>query len=238
MFVLYFDNRYFKWAPILIGSIKIFEPAERICAYGIDLTETQVEILKSYGVHYFEYNINSLPIFTYRKYRKITDATRLFITHSQACFLLSSFEKFPEENLFIIMDVDCLLVRPLDELKEEMGRHDLAGIILNESKIACGFKAVNPTDISRRMIKEWNDFLLDGCYYGNKDQFSFMEFYKKYRDDIRFLELDYRYIDPQSKEDSYVWSAHKSKFGIKAERFEFYRKELEKMKGKGSTITP
>ena len=230
MFILYFDNRYFKWAPVLIDSIKIFEPAERICIYGINLTEAQIEILKLYGVYYFEYDISILPVTSYRKYRKFTDDIRFFITHSQAYFLLSSFEKFPEESLFIIMDVDCLLIRPLRELKKEMDQHDLAGIILNEAMIAGGFKAVNPTDISRRMIKEWNDFLLDGHYYVNKDQFSFMGFYKKYRDDIRFLKLDHQYIDPQSNEDSYIWSAHKSKFGLKAERIKLYRRKLEEMK--------
>jgi len=230
MFILYFDRKYFRWAPVLIESIGISEPEENVCVYGIDLTGQQIEVLESYNVHYFEYSVDDRPVFSFEKRsRKFTDINRFKITNSKADFLLRSFEAFPEESLFIVMDVDCLIIRPLDELKKEMRRYDLAGL-MKSRRVACGFKAVNPTDASKKMIKDWNDFLLDGHYYYNKDQLSFMEFYKKHEDEIKFLNLDHRYIDPQSKEDSYIWSAHKARFGSKDERFELYKRKLEELR--------
>ncbi len=127
------------------------------------------------------------------------------------------------------MDVDCLLIRPLDELRKEMCWHDLAGLMKGR-RVACGFKVVNPTDASKRMIEDWNGFLLDGHYYYNKNQLSFMKFCKEYKDEIRFLNLDQCYIDPQLREDSYIWSAHKARFGCKNERFILYKRKLEKLK--------
>ena len=49
MIILYFDDRYFLWAPPLIESIAINEPSERIAVFGLDLSPSQKKEISSFG---------------------------------------------------------------------------------------------------------------------------------------------------------------------------------------------
>jgi hypothetical protein len=63
-----------------------------------------------------------------------------------------------------------------------------------------------------------------------KDQKTLDKVYTETNKDIKFLLLDRRYLDHKSNKNSYIWSAHKSKYGKKAERFNKYSEVLERMK--------
>lgn len=228
MFVLYFDEKYFEWAPVLIESIIISEPEEKICVYGIELAGSQVEKLLSYSCVSCVSSTLQETAFTYRKKHADRQAAR--IIQRIASFFLESFYRFPEEKLYMILDVDSLVVNPLTEIKQEMLDYDI-GISLGGEQVRTGFVLVNPTGTSRKLVEDWNNLLMEGPCHWSKGQITLFQLYQERKNEVRFLEFNGSYRDPLSKNESHIWSAYKTRFGSKIERFELYKKKLEKLKG-------
>ena len=103
MFILYFDENYFKWAPMLIESIGVNEPEECICVYGIELTEFQVERLHSYS--YVTYVPSTFQKTVFVGSKKRIDARAARIVQKTAGFFLESFYRFPQEKLYMILEI-------------------------------------------------------------------------------------------------------------------------------------
>lgn len=216
MFVLYFDSAYFRWAPILLKSILLREPQERVYIFGINLEQWQVSCLlqSSNVVHVEEVRIEQPE-----------EVMSFHIIERKAQFLLQVFALFPGESVFM-MDVDMLLNRPLAHLKSLLPQYDWAAVRPLETKIAGGFYALRPTELCKSLLQEWDEFLMDGEFYFNKDQPSLARLIAAYSGRLRFLTLPRSYLDHLSQVDSYVWSAHKTEFGSKDERFQYYARKI------------
>ena len=218
MFVLYFDSKYYHWAPQLIGSIKKFEPSELIMTFGINLTPDQA--VKSDRTSAFHLNVSVPP--------QPEEEVPFQVIERKAEYLIDAIASFPTQKLFIMMDIDMLLLRPLTEVKEAMLDHkfDFAAILANPDKICGGFYAFRKTSVVMDLLDEWNEFLMDGKFYYDKDQPSLALLVRKYQFEhgLKVLPLTRGYLDYKSREGSHIWSAHKSEFGEKHNRFELYQK--------------
>jgi hypothetical protein len=205
----------------MIKSIKKVEPPEtKIICHMINPTPEQRRIILNSGAD---------PYKAYQWIVEPIDKVEMSwqIIERKASYLLKSIEMCPEA-LHILIDVDMVVLKPLDELEQLMKDHDMGGIVVNPEKIAGGILAVNPTTISKELLTEWDTFLMDGKFFYNKDQPSLAALYKKYLGrGLRWLQIDRRYMDHKHNENAFIWSAHKIEFGTKKERFEMYEKKLE-----------
>lgn len=240
MIILYFNSKYFMWAPPLIESIAINEPSEKVTVFGLNLLSLQKKtIIKFDNVkRLVEMKKESFKT-TKDPYRKNGEAALLL--GKKAWYLRESFKAFPKEGLFILIDVDTLLLRPLMIFKRQMKNYDMAGAFgkriladgTEKIKISGGFTAFRPTKPIKRLIKEWDEFLTKGPYYWNKDQPSLAMLYRKHVRSIRFLDIDRKkYMDATLSENSFLWSAHKTKYGSKNERRKAYLMKLRRMRGR------
>lgn len=234
MIILYFDDRYFKWAPPLIESIAINEPTEKIMVFGLNLLPSQKKKILSFS------NVKSLVEMKEASFKaeegnfskKNRDEIASLLVGKKAWYIKRAFKIFPKESLYILLDVDMLLLRPLMSLKKQMKNYDMAGASNIEiEKIAGGFLAFRPTKIIRRLMREWDEFLTSGTYYWDKDQPSLTRLYRKYKKLIRLLVVPReQYLDARSRKNSILWSAHKSVYGLKERRYMAYLKKLQKMR--------
>ncbi len=227
MFVLYFDSKYYHWAPELIKSIRIHEPKEKILVFGTNLEFEQVEYLKS-KVEHIELMTMTPP--------KGEELAWHVIEH-KAYYLLRSLLLWPNDSLCVMMDIDMLLLKPLTEVKRVVLKHnfDMACIRANPDKICGGFYVFNTYSIPVRvMLREWNKYLLDGNYFFDKDQASLAQLVGKYEFEhgLNVLSLSRAYLDHKSRPESVIWSAHKSEFGEKHQRFEVYQRVAREMEKK------
>lgn len=236
MIILYFNDKYFMWAQPLIQSIAINEPSEKIVIFGLNLRSKQkAKLVRFRNVKQVVEIDNDLS----RCPRKNGEAALL--VGKKAWYLKKAIELFPKEKLFILMDVDVLLIKPLTRLKKQLKGHDMAGSFgqkegtdgIMKVKIAGGFTAFKPTEIIKELLEEWNELLTTGPYYWNKDQPSLALLFLKHAKSIRFLDIDrLEYMDATLKKSSFLWSAHKSKYGVKEERHKVYLIKLQEMRKK------
>jgi len=247
MIILYFDDRFFKWAQLLIESIGIHEPTEKILVFEYNLPPSQrkkiltfrntaqlVRIKKETPFKIIERPSKRLKTPDTTTYRK--NGARALLMRRKAWYVEEAFKKFPKESLYLVIDTDMLLVKPLTAFKNQMKQNDLAGAFSEGSfldgskkvKIGGGFLAFKPTKMIKALLGEWDAVLKRDW---TENQISLGEIYQRYEKTIKFLQIDKRkYMDPRSMGDSILWSAHKGKFGKKKERFEVYLTELQKMK--------
>ena len=214
IFTIYFDQNYLHWAELLIESINLFEPDAQIIAYTINITP----IISGKNVMIVPITINSDP--------NVKLAWKI-IEHKMS-FLKNSMEMFPGQ-LHIMLDSDMMVLRSLNTLKQEMVGMDIGGIMVHNKKVAGGILIANTTSMAEKFIVETSGRLLDGNYWYDKDQPLLAEMRNKYMAlGLRWLQLDRIYLDHLEREDSYIWSAHKTQYGTKDERFEKYKKYLHK----------
>jgi len=113
MILLYFDNKYAYWAPVILESILLHEPDMKVFIQGYNLTEEQEQEIKCFE------NVVLLKNDRLRLNDKMHRIEYRVICWKANQFL-EAFDRFPEEDLFIVMDVDMILAQPLTELKEQM----------------------------------------------------------------------------------------------------------------------
>ena len=228
MFILFFDDRYFKWVPLLIESITINEPKERICAYGIGLARSQIRELCSYPcVDYIPSVIRETGAILSKLPKRDEKAVR--IVQRTASFFLESFYRFPKEKLYMLLDVDSLVANPLTKVKRKMADYDI-GMSFGNRRAKAGFIVVNPTEASIGFIKDWNFLLMEGPCHWHKNQDTLFQLYQEYKNEMKFLKFSVSYRDPSSKNRSHIWAAYKTEHGSKEERHILYEKKLKKMR--------
>ena len=220
MFVLYFDSKYYKWAPNLIKSIRLHEPEEKIMTFSVNLEFEQIEYLNS------RVELNKLMLMNPPKGEELA----WHVIEHKAHYLLWGIR---QDSLCIMMDVDMLLLRPLTEVKKAMLDHrfDMACVRANPEKICGGFYVFNRNELVHKMLKEWNDYLLNGDYFFDKDQASLAQLVRRYEFNhgLKVLSLSRSYLDHKERPDSIIWSAHKTEFGEKHQRFELYDRVAKEM---------
>jgi len=231
MILLYFDNKYAYWAPVLLESILFHEPDMKVFIQGYNLTEEQEEEINSFK------NVVLLKNDELKFDIKLMNKIEYRVICWKANQFLEAFKKFPEEDLFIIMDVDMILVQSLTELKEQMKSHDLGAVWVGEKKIMGGFNAIRKTPIMVEFLKSWSKKMTTGIYTYNKDQPSMAKTFNEFSGKIEFLLLTRQYLDHLEREESYVWSAHKSdKLDSKHIRVKKYSNYTKEQKEKNEII--
>lgn len=231
MILLYFDNKYAYWAPVLLESILLHEPNMKVFIQGYNLTKEQEHEIKSF----------SNVILLKNDFLCLTSEMRK-IEYRVICWkanqFLEAFKKFPDEELFIIMDVDMILVKPLIKLKEQMKNHDLGAVWVSRKKIMGGFNAIRRTPIMAKFLESWSKKMTTGIYTYNKDQPSMAKTFNEFVGKIEFLLLTRQYLDHLEREESYVWSAHKSnKLDSKQIRVKKYSNYTKEQKRKNEIIS-
>ncbi len=235
---LYFDNKYFYWANTLVRSIKVHEPSTKIHFHTYNLSDEQVKELESYSntayVDNAKLKFDPEIADAYNNHLNKDDPLRFQITCRKGEFLLKSMKRFPDEDLFIVMDVDMVVIRCLDDLRNQMKGNDVGVIRSGKRKIAGGFIIVRPTEKGKYFLTLFDKLVMQDRLYLCKDQKTLAKVYEKSHKKIKFLQLGRGYLDHSSGEEAYIWSAHKSKFGTKIERYKKYLEYVEKMEKKNA----
>ena len=229
MVTIYFDKEYYRWAPLLIRSLAVNSPKIGIHVHGVNLTRVQLRELKAFK------NVKKVSAYEIPHDPEISYEFAFQMIERKAYFFRKTFDLFSEADLYILMDVDTLVVNPLNKLEKIMESYDMAGVMTNPEKIMGGFLAVKNKAVTKAYWKELDDFLMDGGgFYYNKDQPAIFRLYKKYADRIKFLGLGFEYLNIWSKNERniFVWSAHKLEYGDKDFRYKLYKEKLEEMEGK------
>ena len=234
VFNLYFDDKYFHWAFPLIKSIRIYEPTAKIFIHAYNLSTKQKSKIENLKVDAFECEymlFNPKVSDAYHWKNPSTDQIQLRfqITCRKGEFLLKSMKKFPKESLHIIMDVDMILIRPLKNLKKQMKNHDIGMIKVDDSKIMGTFLVARSTNEGKHYLTNFNKQAMDGKLYLCKDQKTLAKVYLETKNTVKFLYLSRQYLDPTSTKEAYIWSAHKSKYGTKEERYEKYKNYMKNL---------
>lgn len=232
--VLFFDDKYFHFAKPLLSSIKIHEPSAGVYINGFNLTHEQVEELKSYkcvkAVKNEKLKFDPSIADTYNKGLNRGKPLRFQLTCQRGRYMLDAMNAFPTEKLFIISDVDTLMIQPLTELKHQMKNHDIGIVRVSDTKICSGFFAVSSTKNGKLYLKNFYDTAMDGRLFLCKDQKTMAKIHEKLKDEIKFLYIDRRYLDHSCGDDAFMWSGHKSAFGTKEQKYQKYLRKLKAMK--------
>jgi len=227
MVLLYFDNKYAYWAPVILSSILLHEPDMKVFIQGYNLTKEQAKTINSF---------KNVVLFKNDKLKfdkKTMDKIEFRVICWKANQFLEAFEKFPDEDLYIIMDVDMIFIQPLTKLKEQMKSYDLGAVWVGPKKIMGGFNAIRKTPVMIEFLESWSKKMTTGRYTYNKDQPSMAKTFNEFLGKIEFLILPRLYLDDMEKNNSYVWSAHKvSRRGTKESRIKKYKEHVDKIKRK------
>jgi len=227
MILIYFDNRYYEYAPVYIESIRINEPKEKIFIQGYNLTSHMVRKLESYE------NVAAVNNEKLVHNRRKMNAMEHYIINQKARQILEAFDRFPKEDLFIITDVDMLMINPLTELRRDMKTYDVGVVWVSDKKVMGGFVAVTRKKRTREFLESWDRTMRTGRYYYNKDQPALSKTFNKFTEKLDFLLLTRQYLDAASSPDSYIWSSHKVKqHGTKDEKNLEYSNKLKQMRKK------
>lgn len=219
--MLYFDKGYTHWAPLLMESFSIHEPECKFTLYTFNLSKNEVVEFEAYKNVLFVKNrfMGFDP--------KIASRWLYQLVCRKGGFLLDTMDRFPGEDLYVSMDIDMMLVRPLDELKEQMKTHDVGFVWVKNDKVASGFIAASDTEDARRYIKEFHNRATYGFMEHKNDQPTLAKLYDENKGKMNFLLLTRQYIDHHSSSNAYVWSAHKTAFGNKKVRYKKYKEFLK-----------
>ena len=222
----YFDFNYYRWAPLLVRSLLINEPDIAIYLHGVNLKDWQCKELSSFP------NVKGITLCKIAHDEKISKEFAWQMIERKASFFRKSFKRFPDADMYILIDVDTLVVNPLKELIERMKDYDMAGVQTGPQKIMGGFLVAKNEPVVKEYWKELDEFLMgDGDFYYNKDQPAIFHLYEKYKERIRFLPLSWEYLDIWSREtaDIFIWSAHKTEYGDKDQRYKLYKDKIGRM---------
>jgi len=221
--VLFFDDKYFHFAKPLLTSISIHEPEVKTYIHAFNLSTEQLFELGRYptspviATHELEFDPNVAD--EYHKGLNKGKPLRFQLTCQRGRYLLDAMEYFEYEDLFIISDVDTLMIKPLSALKIQMKGYDVGVVRVSDTKICSGFFAVNNTYNAKKYLTTFYDTAMDGRLFLCKDQKTMAKIHERMKDKINFLYLDRRYLDHECSNDSFMWSGHKSYSGSKQEKY-------------------
>lgn len=226
VFTIYFDKEYYRWAPLLIQSLAVHDPEAIVHAHGVNLDVAQVEELRGFM------NVGVVDTYEIADEKEISHEFSFQMIERKAHFFRQTFDRYPDADFYILMDVDTLVVNPLKKLDKFISKFDMAGVMTNPEKIMGGFLVAKNVPVVKEYWRELDEFLMDGGgFYYNKDQPAIFRLYRKYKNRIRFLPLGLEYLNIWSEESpyTYIWSAHKLEYGDKNERYSLYREKLGRM---------
>jgi len=224
--ILYFDKNYIWWVPILVESFNLYEAKVKFVFYTFNLSNKQINKMKELKNVIFVKNEGM-------EYDPLEATSWLYqLVCRKGKFIIDAMNRY-RSDLFINMDVDMLLLRNLNDLKDSMRDNDIGFVRISEKKIMSGFIAIRNSNNSRKFIEEYYQKAMTGKLKRENDQPVLASLYEKYKDKMKFVLLTRQYLDPTygwEINDPYILSAHKSYMGTPPEKYAIYKEILERMK--------
>ena len=236
--VIYFDKPYVKWSHIYLESLRLFEPNIKVVVY---LFNTKKQIMYQLYDHP---NVIDVKMRKMRYMSELGTRWRFQLVCRKGGLLLEVMDEYPDEDMFMLTDVDLLFRRNLLVARQRMIYNDI-GFVMSKSKpygkqhnifknkVMSGLIFVKNNKRARAYMEEYHKNASAGRAHKQKEQLELARLHDKYKraDKCKFLLLDYdKYLDPFSKSNSWIWSPHKSLLGSKDNRFKGFQRELKKLK--------
>ncbi len=229
--VIYFDKPYVKWSHIYLESLRLFEPDIKVVVY---LYNTKKQIMYQLYDHP---NVIDVKMKKMRYMSELGTRWRFQLVCRKGELLLEVMDEHPEEDMFMLTDVDLLFRQDLLVARWRMIYNDI-GFVLSKSKtntdkVMSGLIFVKNNKRARAYMEEYHKNASAGRAFKQKEQLELARLYNIYRKKkkCKFLLLDYdKYLDPFGKQNTWIWSPHKSLLGSKDKRYRIFKKELERLK--------
>jgi len=224
MFVMLFDAPYFFWTELLMRSIYYFESEAKIHICGVELPDAVLDRFRKMrnvvGVKNYRPQVNASLL----RHLSLYDRGLTTVIHLRAFVLSDIMNRFKDEDLFLITDVDMVLTDKLTNLKKQMSKHDAAfNIVKDGEKIMAGTVVIKNNDNGRRFVETWKKYSTENKTNSRVDQVALKEAYGLHKNKMKFLNLSKKYLDHTLHSDTYIWSAHKSYAGGFAMKLHFFQ---------------
>lgn len=234
MIVSHLDNNYLEYAKVFLYSANKYAPEEKIYLSTINLLDTQITNL-----------------FTTFKINKIVNHSLRILKEDRQHLLQNRVTKVAVEAvqskldlIYIVMNIDMIVRKPLNFLYEKMQDYDIA-LCLNSShpkrkppQIMNGFLVFNLSnpkvlefvnDYDQEVHKEGEKYSYDGSRVVlnetfHRDQEMLYSLYSSYKNDLRFLGLDYHTFLTETQKDAVVQTMGRNN---KASMLKQFKKEID-----------
>lgn len=233
--IVYFDGSYFAWADIYLRSLKIVEPDVKVLIYAYNMSKGRIRKLRT-----FPNVLDIIPKQLSRDKDK-SEGWRYQLTCNKGGLIGETLKKYPDEDLYMITDIDLLFRKNLELPKTMMNFYDIGFVMTQlrsndpDKRLLKGMGGMiftKNSELTREFWRQYHKLVMKGTLFKNKDQRTLAMMFEKFSSETncKFYMIDYgHYLNASNWEHAYVWSPHKSRFGTKEERMEFFRKELKKL---------
>lgn len=153
MIVLQFDDRYHRWGALMLRSLALHEPGERVLADVVNLSPQQAEEIA---------RAHPNVIVRTEEWAETTPAT---MANRKCSVLRRVMEQYPREPWYGLFDADFLVRRPLQDLWALMRLAPVAlivtsgiwdGRVYQHLLTPSGIVLVRPD--GRRLVDEWMEW--------------------------------------------------------------------------------
>ncbi len=207
VFILYCDEVYYKFYGTILKSIEVFEPEATTILHLINSTITGPNIVNQS----IEYDS--------------PDKKAAHIICHKIKYMLETMANI-EGDLYVQLDIDMLLNRSL----QIDGTYDIGGFVISPNKVAGGILMAQKTDMAYKFLNEYNERLINGFHYWDKDQPLLARLYNEYiPKGLVWKQVGRDYLDYANSAESFIWSAHKSEFGNKDKRLAGFKRRVERI---------
>lgn len=266
MIISYLTEDYFEWSLIFVKTFTGLHPDIKIHLDTRNLKDNQIKeiqkISKNITIKNKKLEIKEISNKYYNiseeQIQKSKDGCMSFKKHNHRLWMnitadgdrilqyKETIKNYPNENLYILTDIDLLFRKPLYELFKKAKKHDVGikiragkkdGILpkkldlksynTRDAKINISTVIINNNNNGIRFLNEWverNEALpIIDEEKTKRAQYSIAKTYNSL--DINYFRIMPNIIDPRLKNDSYVWF-FKSK--QKDEALKQAKKEMQK----------
>jgi hypothetical protein len=154
MLLVQFDERYHRWALLLLHSLELHEPGRHVLCDTVGLDRGQLSELE-----------RANPRTTYRNTPRIGNMSPADMANRKAFVLRDAMDRYPEEPWFCLLDADMLARRRLDDLWKLLDEASSALIFTNgmwEGRFH--IRLVTPSSLvlvrrdGRELVDRWADW--------------------------------------------------------------------------------
>src|SRR5262245_44971476 len=120
MIILQFDHNYYRWGNLMLRSLALHEPNQRLLADTVNLLPEQVaELRQMYPGLIVQNDITG------------TNPTAVQMANRKALVLQKALDAYPDEPWYGLFDADFLVRRPLTSLWSLLDEHQAALLLTN-----------------------------------------------------------------------------------------------------------
>ena len=231
MFITHFDSNYFRWGKILLQSHKLNYPNGLIYVSGVNLSETQVKELKSINQNAIIdnelINLKSIPITKTRDRWGGTTGHNLpeYMACRKSWVLQTAFEKFPNENCYIMTDADIFINRRYD-FEHNIENYDGCFLLGGDpgqsgqglhTQVMSGLIVLKNNQASKKLVDRWVFHIKNNNRIQNWKQWEWfwdqitlnLSLEEVLKEDYSLFKIPHRYfVNTEMSEDAFMWSPH------------------------------